>query len=191
MIHRDVASLECKKARSIARFFRLSGFLRRRPISNLRFVLRYEPITLDVYLDIFQTLESRQREDWIRYERSSIFAHRGWYLYEVLTGRQLNTFDATSQILSFGYKMQLSMLDMRTRTCEQVRTSYRKSVPDYSEDVRFGYPKPGDRPLNWRDVVGDLHGQTDRTRAPELELLIRYVLSSKPCLQSDSREISS
>jgi hypothetical protein len=31
-------------------------------IGNLRFALRYEPIALDVYLAIFQTLETRQLE---------------------------------------------------------------------------------------------------------------------------------
>jgi hypothetical protein len=35
-------------------------------IGNLRFALRYEPIALDVYLAIFQALETRQLEDWIR-----------------------------------------------------------------------------------------------------------------------------
>src|SRR5271154_7145383 len=59
-------------------------------ISNLRFALRYEPIALDVYLAIFQTLETHQLEDWIRSEPTSIFARRAWYLYELLIGRQLN-----------------------------------------------------------------------------------------------------
>ena len=59
-------------------------------IGNLRFALRYEPIALDVYLAIFQTLETRQLEDWIRSEPTSIFTRRAWYLYEFLMGRQLN-----------------------------------------------------------------------------------------------------
>jgi hypothetical protein len=59
-------------------------------IGNLRFALRYEPIALDVYLAIFQTLETRQLEDWIRSEPTSIFARRAWYLYELLMGRQLD-----------------------------------------------------------------------------------------------------
>ena len=59
-------------------------------IGNLRFALRYEPIALDVYLALFQTLETRQLEDWIRSEPTSIFARRAWYLYELLIGRQLD-----------------------------------------------------------------------------------------------------
>jgi hypothetical protein len=57
---------------------------------NLRFALRYEPIALDVYSAIFQVLDTRQLEEWIRSEPTSIFARRAWYLYELLMGRQLN-----------------------------------------------------------------------------------------------------
>jgi hypothetical protein len=59
-------------------------------IGNLRFALRYEPIALDVYLAIFQTLEAHGLEDWIRSEPTSIFARRAWYLYELLMGGWLN-----------------------------------------------------------------------------------------------------
>jgi Fic family protein len=59
-------------------------------IGNLRFALRYEPIALDVYLAIFQALETHQLEDWIRSEPTSIFARRAWYLYELLVKRQLD-----------------------------------------------------------------------------------------------------
>src|SRR5664279_2281799 len=41
-------------------------------IGNLRFALRYEPIALDLYLAIFQTLDVRQLEDWISSEPTGI-----------------------------------------------------------------------------------------------------------------------
>src|ERR1039458_7952585 len=59
-------------------------------IGNLRFALRYEPVALDVYLALFQTLETHQLEDWIRSEPTSIFARRAWYLYELLVGSRLD-----------------------------------------------------------------------------------------------------
>lgn len=59
-------------------------------IGNLRFALRYEPIALDVYLAIFQTIGNRQLEDWIRSEPTSIFTRRVWYLYELLMGKRLD-----------------------------------------------------------------------------------------------------
>jgi hypothetical protein len=60
---------------------------------DLRFALRYEPVALDVYLAIFQTLDARQLEDWIRSEPTSIFARRAWYLYELLMEKRLDVAD--------------------------------------------------------------------------------------------------
>lgn len=60
---------------------------------DLRFALRYEPVALDVYLAIFQALDARQLEDWIRSEPTSIFARRAWYLYELLMEKQLDVPD--------------------------------------------------------------------------------------------------
>jgi hypothetical protein len=60
---------------------------------DLRFALRYEPVALDVYLAIFQTLDARQLEDWIRSEPTSIFSRRAWYLYELLMEKRLDVAD--------------------------------------------------------------------------------------------------
>src|ERR1035441_2720071 len=68
-------------------------------IGNLRFALRYEPIALDVYLALFQTLETHRLEEWIRSEPTSIFARRAWYLYELLMGRRLDIPD----LIPYGY----------------------------------------------------------------------------------------
>jgi Fic family protein len=60
---------------------------------DLRFALRYEPIALDAYLTIFQAIDTHQLEEWIRSEPTSIFVRRAWYLYELLTEKQLDVPD--------------------------------------------------------------------------------------------------
>src|ERR1039457_5272315 len=74
---------------------------------NLRFALRYEPIALDVYLAIFQALDTLQLEEWIRSEPTSIFARRAWYLYELLKGKQLDI----PGVIPSGY---IDLLDPKT-----------------------------------------------------------------------------
>jgi hypothetical protein len=63
------------------------------PFADLRFALRYEPIALDAYLAIFQTIDTHQLEDWIRSEPTSIFVRRAWYLYELLIEKPLDVPD--------------------------------------------------------------------------------------------------
>ena len=92
-------------------------------IGNLRFALRYEPIALDVYLAIFQTLETHQLEDWIRSEPTSIFARRAWYLYELLIGRQLNIPD----VIPSGY---INLLDPETHLTGPRRLVRRQRIND-------------------------------------------------------------
>jgi hypothetical protein len=92
-------------------------------IGNLRFALRYEPIALDVYLAIFQTLETRQLEDWIRSEPTSIFARRAWYLYELLMGRQLNVPD----VIPSGY---INLLDPEIHLTGPRRLVRRQRIND-------------------------------------------------------------
>lgn len=92
-------------------------------IGNLRFALRYEPIALDVYLAIFQTLETRQLEDWIRSEPTSIFARRAWYLYELLIGRHLNIPD----VIPSGY---IDLLDPEIHLTGPRRLVRRQRIND-------------------------------------------------------------
>jgi hypothetical protein len=92
-------------------------------IGNLRFALRYEPIALDVYLAIFQTLETRHLEDWIRSEPTSIFARRAWYLYELLMGQQLNIPD----VIPSGY---IDLLDPEIHLTGPRRLVRRQRIND-------------------------------------------------------------
>lgn len=63
------------------------------PFGELRFALRYEPVALDVYLAIFQTINAHQLEEWIRSEPTGIFTRRAWYLYELLMEKHLDVPD--------------------------------------------------------------------------------------------------
>ena len=63
------------------------------PFGDLRFALRYEPVALDVYLAIFQSIDTHQLEEWIRSEPTGIFTRRAWYLYELLMEKQLDVPD--------------------------------------------------------------------------------------------------
>jgi hypothetical protein len=92
-------------------------------IGNLRFALRYEPIALDVYLAIFQTLETRQLEDWIRSEPTSIFGRRAWYMYELLMRRQLDIPD----VIPSGY---IDLLDPEIHLTGPRRLVRRQRIND-------------------------------------------------------------
>ena len=92
-------------------------------IGNLRFALRYEPIALDLYLAIFQALDVRQLEDWIRSEPTSIFARRAWYLYELLMERRLNVPD----VIPSGY---IDLLDTEIHITGPRRLVRRQRIND-------------------------------------------------------------
>ena len=59
-------------------------------IGQLKFAMRHEPIDLGVLHAVFQVLEPSLLESWVRAERTGGFARRAWYLYELLTGKQLD-----------------------------------------------------------------------------------------------------
>ncbi len=59
-------------------------------VGQIRFAMRYEPLDLGVVRAVFAALEPGVLEDWIRAEPTGIPARRAWYLYELLTGRQLD-----------------------------------------------------------------------------------------------------
>lgn len=59
-------------------------------IGQLKFAMRHEPIDLRVLHAVFQVLEPSLLESWVRAERTGGFARRAWYLYELLTGKQLD-----------------------------------------------------------------------------------------------------
>jgi hypothetical protein len=64
-------------------------------VGHLRFALRYEPIELGVLAAAFRTAgAARSLEAWVRGEPTGTYARRAWFLYEWLTGRQLDLPDA-------------------------------------------------------------------------------------------------
>lgn len=93
------------------------------PFGNLRFALRYEPIALDVYRAIFEAIDSRQLEDWIRSEPTSIFVRRAWYLYELLMGRRLDIPD----VIPSGY---IDLLDPKIHLTGPRRLVRRQRIND-------------------------------------------------------------
>ena len=62
-------------------------------IGHLRFAMRYEPLHLGVYNAVFKALDHRTLENWVRRERTGVFARRAWYLYELLTEKTLDVPD--------------------------------------------------------------------------------------------------
>lgn len=90
---------------------------------NLRFALRYEPIALDVYLAMFQVVDTHQWEEWIRSEPTSIFARRAWYLYELLMGRRLDIPD----VIPSGY---IDLLDRKIHFTGPRRLVRRQRIND-------------------------------------------------------------
>ncbi|PWC26651.1 Fic family protein [Teichococcus aestuarii] len=62
---------------------------------HLRFALRYEPIDLGILSEAFgYRAAAEQIEAWVRSEPTGAYARRAWFLFEWLTGKQLDLPDA-------------------------------------------------------------------------------------------------
>jgi Fic family protein len=57
---------------------------------NLKFAMRYEPFDLGIMFAAFEKIEVKQLETWIKAEKTSIYARKIWYLYELLTSKTLD-----------------------------------------------------------------------------------------------------
>jgi hypothetical protein len=93
------------------------------PFGDLRFALRYEPVALDVYLAIFQSVDTYQLEEWIRSEPTGIFVRRAWYLYELLMEKQLDVPD----VIPSGY---IDLLDPKIHLTGPRRLVRRQRIND-------------------------------------------------------------
>jgi len=93
------------------------------PFGDLRFALRYEPVALDVYLAIFQSVDTHQLEEWIRSEPTGIFTRRAWYLYELLMEKQLDVPD----VIPSGY---IDLLDPKIHITGPRRLVRRQRIND-------------------------------------------------------------
>lgn len=63
---------------------------------QVRFALRYEPVDLAVYDQLFRKLDTAEFQAWISNEPNGIYARRAWYLFEALTGTSLDLPGLTS-----------------------------------------------------------------------------------------------
>lgn len=63
---------------------------------HLAFGLKHELVNLEFLSRLFAVIDQQVLEDWIRCEPTGIYARRAGFLFEWLTGRQLNLPDAPS-----------------------------------------------------------------------------------------------
>lgn len=64
--------------------------------AHLTFALKYEAVNLDFFGRVFKAAPSGVFEDWIRREPTGAYARRVCFLYEWMTGRQLDVPDVPS-----------------------------------------------------------------------------------------------
>jgi len=57
---------------------------------HLIFALKYEGINLEILNALFQTVDHRELEDFIKETPGGKYARKIWFLYEYLTGKELN-----------------------------------------------------------------------------------------------------
>jgi Fic family protein len=62
-------------------------------LGNLRFALRYEPLDLGVWNALLQVLDRGELQAWVQADPTGRYARRAWYLYESVTGNQLDAAD--------------------------------------------------------------------------------------------------
>ena len=60
------------------------------PLDHLRFALKREPLDLGVLAATFRRIEPSQLEQWIEAEPTGEFSRRAFFLFEKLTGRELD-----------------------------------------------------------------------------------------------------
>lgn len=63
-------------------------------VGHLKFALRYETLDMGVLFALFRAIDVNELTEWIRNEPTGSLARRAWFLYEGLTGRELDVPDA-------------------------------------------------------------------------------------------------
>lgn len=84
---------------------------------HLRFAMRYEPIDLNVLAALFEKIDRKAFEDWVKEEPVSQYTRRAWYLYEFLTGQTLNLPDVppTGNVLLLDPDLHVTSTGIRIR----------------------------------------------------------------------------
>lgn len=84
---------------------------------HLRFAMRYEPIDLGVLGALFEKIDRKALENWIKEEPVGRYARRAWYLYELLTEQTLDISDVppTDNVLLLDPKLHITSTGIRIK----------------------------------------------------------------------------
>ena len=84
---------------------------------HLRFAMRYEPIDLNVLDALFKAVDPATFEAWIKTEPIGKYARRAWYLYELLTSKELAIPDVppTANVLLLNPALHITTSGRRVR----------------------------------------------------------------------------
>src|SRR2546430_2357619 len=84
---------------------------------QLRFAMRYEPIDVGVLAAAFEKLTREEMEKWVRSEHIGKYVRRAWYLYEILSGKNLDVPDVppTNNVLLLDPALHVTTPGIRVR----------------------------------------------------------------------------
>lgn len=92
-------------------------------VGHLKFALRYETLDMGVLVALFRAIDLNELTEWIRNEPTGALARRAWFLYEALTGRELDVPDA-------GVVTYVDALDEKLHVVATGKKSRRHKVND-------------------------------------------------------------
>ena len=84
---------------------------------HLRFAMRYEPIDLNVLAALFDKIDRKEFEAWVKEEPVGQYTRRAWYLYEFLTGQTLDVPDVppTGNVLILDPERHITSTGVRVK----------------------------------------------------------------------------
>ena len=98
--------------------------------------MRHEPVDLGVLHAVFRVLDPSLLEAWVRAERTGGFARRAWYLYELLTGKQLDIPDVPPTGYVDPLDPEIHVVGPTVRIRRQRLNSNLLGSPDYCPMIR-------------------------------------------------------
>lgn len=99
--------------------------------AHLVFALKYEGINLHLLNALFKTISSRELEEFIHLEFKGIYGRRIWFLYEWLTGKELNLPDLQDNKIRF-----VDVLDEKLQYAGPSQRSLRHRINNNLPGVR-------------------------------------------------------